>query len=205
MQLKWSILSRNVKFNSMSSTLFIKNMVCERCIKAVKSDLETLGYNVKSISLGEAVIEEDILQDRYTKLKEILENDGFELLEDKKAKIIEQIKIAVINRIYHENISENINFSEYLEKDLKLDYNYLSSLFSSTENITIEHYIISQKIEKAKELLKYGELSLSEIAYQLGYKSVQHLSNQFKQITGFTASRFRNLTDNKRKPLDEVK
>jgi AraC family transcriptional regulator len=180
-------------------------MVCERCIKAVKSDLKTLGYNVKSISLGEAVIEEDILQDRYTKLKEILENDGFELLEDKKAKIIEQIKIAIINRIYYENISENINFSEYLEKDLKLDYNYLSSLFSSTENITIEHYIISQKIEKAKELLKYGELSLSEIAYQLGYKSVQHLSNQFKQITGFTASRFRNLTDNKRKPLDEVK
>ena len=188
----------------MSSTLFIKNMVCGRCIKAVKSDLETLGYNVNSISLGEAVIEEDILQNGYFRLKEVLENDGFELLEDKRAKVIEQIKIAIINRIHYDNISEKINFSEYLEKSLNLEYNYLSSLFSSTENITIEHYIISQKIERAKELLKYGELTLGEIAYQLGYKSVQHLSNQFKQITGFTASRFRNLTDNKRKPLDDI-
>jgi AraC family transcriptional regulator len=189
----------------MSSTLFIKNMVCGRCIKAVKSDLESQGYNVKSISLGEAVVDENISQDGYSKLKEILENDGFELLEDKRAKIIEQIKIAVINRIHYDNISDDSNFSEYLEKNLNLDYNYLSTLFSSTENITIEHYIISQKIEKAKELLKYGELTLSEIAYKLGYKSVQHLSNQFKQITGFTATGFRNLTDNKRKSLDEVK
>lgn len=179
-------------------------MVCGRCIKAVKSDLETLGYNVKSISLGEAVIEEDILHDGYAKLKQILEDDGFELLEDKRAKIIEQIKIAIINSVFYNKIPGDVNFSEYLEKHLSLDYNYLSSLFSSTENITIEHYIISQKIERAKELLKYGELTLSEIAYQLGYKSVQHLSNQFKQITGFTASRYRNQTDNKRKSLDKV-
>lgn len=188
----------------MSSTLFIKNMVCGRCIKAVQSDLESLGYNIKSISLGEAVLEEEIQKDGYIKIKEILENDGFELLEDKRAKIIEQIKIAVINRIHYETLSDDSNFSSYLEKSLSLDYNYLSTLFSSTENITIEHYIISQKIERAKELLKYGELTLSEIAYQLGYKSVQHLSSQFRQITGFTASKFRNLTDNKRKPLDKV-
>ncbi|MDR3610055.1 MAG: helix-turn-helix domain-containing protein [Ignavibacteriaceae bacterium] len=188
----------------MNTTLFIKNMVCGRCIKVVKSDLESLGHKVINISLGEAVVANDINQAGYSKLKEVLEDDGFELLEDKKAKIIEQIKIAVINRIHHTDIPDDINFSEYLEKELDLDYNYLSSLFSSTENITIEHYIISQKIEKAKELLKYGELTLSEIAYKLGYKSVQHLSNQFRQITGFTASSFKNLTDNKRKSLDKV-
>lgn len=188
----------------MNSTLYIKNMVCGRCIKVVKSDLESLGYIVKSISLGEAVIDEDIKKEDYPKIKETLENDGFELMEDKKARIIEHIKIAVINRIHHENISEDVNFSEYLEKELNLDYNYLSSLFSSIENITIEHYIISQKIEKAKELLKYGELTLSEIAFKLGYKSVQHLSNQFKQITGFNASSYKILTGNKRTSLDEV-
>jgi AraC family transcriptional regulator len=188
----------------MSSTLFIKNMVCGRCIKAVKSDMESLGYNVVNISLGEAEVEGNISENEYPKIREILENDGFELLEDKKAKIIEQIKIAVINKIHHSDISEDIKFSEFLEKELNLDYNYLSTLFSSTENITIEHYIISQKIEKAKELLKYGELTLSEIAFKLGYKSVQHLSSQFRQITGFTASRFRQLTDNKRISLDEV-
>jgi AraC family transcriptional regulator len=188
----------------MNSTLFIKNMVCGRCIKAVKSDLETLGYNVVNISLGEAEVEGNISQDQYPKIKNILEDDGFELLEDKKARIIEQIKIAVINRIHYSDISDDIKFSDLLEKELNLDYNYLSTLFSSTENITIEHYIISQKIEKAKELLKYGELTLSEIAFKLGYKSVQHLSNQFRQITGLTASRFRSLTDNKRKSLDEV-
>jgi AraC-like DNA-binding protein len=179
-------------------------MVCGRCIKAVKSDLETLGYNVVNISLGEAEVEGNISQDQYPKIKNILEDDGFELLEDKKARIIEQIKIAVINRIHYSDISDDIKFSDLLEKELNLDYNYLSTLFSSTENITIEHYIISQKIEKAKELLKYGELTLSEIAFKLGYKSVQHLSNQFRQITGLTASRFRSLTDNKRKSLDEV-
>jgi AraC family transcriptional regulator len=189
----------------MSSSLFIKNMVCGRCIKAVRLDLESLGYNIKIISLGEAVVEEDIPQEGFVKIKEILEDDGFELLEDKRSKIIEQIKIAVINRIYYETLSDDSNFSAYLEKSLNLDYNYLSTLFSSTENITIEHYIISQKIERAKELLKYGELTLSEIAYQLGYKSVQHLSSQFRQITGFTASKFRNLTDNRRKSLDNVK
>jgi AraC family transcriptional regulator len=185
--------------------LFIKNMVCGRCIKVVRDDLENLGYNVRNISLGEAEIDGQIPKDNYPQLKEVLEKDGFELLEDKTARIVELIKISVINKIHYNTLSDGKNFSDYLEKELNHDYNYLSSLFSSTENMTIEHFIILQKIERAKELLKYGELTLSEIAYNLGYKSVQHLSAQFRQITGFTASKFRIITGNTRKPIDNVK
>ncbi|RJQ55270.1 MAG: AraC family transcriptional regulator, partial [Nitrospiraceae bacterium] len=111
----------------------------------------------------------------------------------------------IIKTIYEEKIPENVNFSFYLSKELDMDYHYLSTLFSSIENITIEHYIIIQKIERAKELLKYGELTLSEISYKLGYSSVQHLSNQFKKVTGFTASEFKELTDNLRQPIDKIK
>lgn len=186
--------------------LYIKNMVCNRCIKVVKSELENLGVIVKKISLGEVETAQLLRDLPMKKINEVLIQNGFELIEDKKAKIVERIKNYVIRIIYEneKHITETHKYSLLIEKELELDYNYLSNLFSSLESITIEQYIILQKIERAKELLKYGELTLSEIAYKLGYSSVQHLSNQFKKVTGFTASQFKSLTGNMRKPLDKI-
>lgn len=186
--------------------LFIKNMVCNRCIKVVREDLEKLGLSVSIITLGEVELSEEIDIGMLNKISIALKADGFELIEDKKVKIIEKIKSQIIEIIYNKDmvLSGNVNFSDYIQKKIGLEYHYLSKLFSSTEGITIEQYFIFQKVERAKELLKYGELTLSEIAYKLGYSSVQHLSNQFKKVTGLSATDFKNMTENMRKPLDSV-
>lgn len=186
--------------------LYIKNMVCPRCIKVVKEELEKLGIEIISIELGEVQIGQNVSTLNLDNVKTVLEKEGFELIEDTKAKLIDSIKTEIISIIqkYKDEDLEKLNFSKYLNDKFNKDYNYMSSLFSKTEGITIEHYIILQKIEKAKELLKYGELTLSEIAYRLGYSSVQHLSRQFKQVTGLTASKFKNNIKNLRKPLDSV-
>lgn len=186
------------------STLIIKNMVCGRCIKVVKEELEKLGLEIKSIELGKVVLEENPEDLPITKIKNVLEENGFELLEDKRAALIEQVKIEIIKLVQSETILMDIKLSAYLEKQLKLDYHTISTLFSSVANITVEQFFILQKIERAKELLKYGELTLSEIAFRLGYSSVQHLSNQFKKVTGFTASRYKAFSENLRKPLDQI-
>ncbi len=188
------------------NSLYIKNMVCNRCIRVVKEEFEKIGVKTKKISLGEVITKSPIKNLPINRIKLILEENGFELIEDKKAKTIEKIKNFIIKIIYDNNylINESKKISVLIEKELGLDYNYLSSLFSSLESVTIEQYIILQKIERAKELIKYGEYNLSEIAYNLGYSSVQHLSNQFKKVTGFTASQFKLKTNNIRKPLDKV-
>lgn len=189
----------------MSTRLTIKNMVCGRCIKVVREDLLKEGFMVQSVHLGEAYVANNLNEEEINRIKVILEDEGFELLEDKKAGIIEKVKIAVIKKFQDEGeIAEDFNFPEYISKELSMDYGYLSTLFSSAENITLEHYIILQRIEKVKELLRYGELSLSEIAYRLGYKTVQHLSAQFKSVTGFTASEFKKLKHTARNPVDKV-
>jgi YesN/AraC family two-component response regulator len=191
---------------SISNTLYIKNMVCPRCIKVVSDELEKLGIAIKSIILGEVETElpKNLLP--LQQISEVLALNGFELIEDEKSKIIERIKNEIISAIqqYEEIDLEKINFSKFLSDTINKDYNYLSSLFSKTEGITIEHYIILQKIEKAKEFIKYGQLTLSEISYKLGYSSVQHLSRQFKNITGMTASEFKTNQNNMRKPIDSV-
>jgi AraC-like DNA-binding protein len=184
-------------------TLFIKNMVCNRCIKVVREELEKLGLKIEKIELGEVEIRGEVIS--YEKIKNVLEENGFELVEDKRAQIINKIKSHIIEIIYSEKIEDmNLKFSEYLSNQMGMDYQYLSNLFSSVENVTIEHFIILQKVERAKELLKYNELTLSEIAYRLGYSSVQHLSNQFKKVTGLTASQFKEITENQRKPIDKL-
>lgn len=190
-----------------TSVLLIKNMVCNRCIKVVKEELEKLGLDVRSIVLGEVVVNGNRNDLPYDKIRKALEENGFELIEDKKARVIEQIKLIILDLVREGEGNNPLpeKYSEYIVDKIKMDYHYLSNLFSSVENITIEQYIILQKIERAKELLKYGELTLSEIAYRLGYSSVQHLSNQFKKITGLTASQFKNMTENTRKPLDKIK
>ena len=189
-----------------TTTLYIKNMVCDRCIRVVREELKELKLDVRSVTLGEVVVAGGPRELPIKQISGVLEANDFELIEDRKAKTIERLKIAVLKLIRESDDGEErrIKQSEYLSKELGLDYHYLSTLFSSIENITIEQYVILQRVERAKELLKYGELTLSEIAYKLGYSSVQHLSNQFKSVTGFTPSSFKNLTGNVRKPLDRI-
>ena len=182
-------------------------MVCNRCIKVVKEELEKLGLKINRIVLGEVDLDKPVNANLTKKIKHVLGENGFELIEDRRVKIIEKIKQLVIETIYSTgNISTGKkNYSELIEKKVGLEYHYLSSLFSSMESITIEQYIILQKVERAKELLKYNELTLSEIANTLGYSSVNHLSNQFKKVTGLSASQFKKITENMRKPLDMIK
>lgn len=187
------------------ATIHIKNMVCNRCVKVVKEELENLGYQVDSIILGEASIQtKDKIN--FDLINKVLVENGFELIDSRQSRIIEKIKITVIETI--RNMAEgkllDISFSDLLQENLNLSYQYLSTLFSSSEGITIEKYIILQKIEKVKELIVYDELSFSEIAYRLGYSSVQHLSNQFKKITGLTPSYFKKIKSLKRNPLDKI-
>lgn len=180
-------------------------MVCNRCIKVVQDEFEKLNLKIEEIELGKVSISTPIDNNKLDEIRNVLNENGFELIDDKKSKLIDRIKTIIIQKIHHtENIVESINSSEYIATELGYDYSYLSNLFSSVEGITIEKYIINQKIEKAKELLVYNELTLNQISYQLGYSSVQHLSNQFKKVTGLSPSHFKKLKINKRKPLDKV-
>src|SRR5688572_32104137 len=190
------------------TTLFIKNMVCNRCIMVVKQELENQGLHPEKVTLGEVTISEDQLSEgQQKKLDDALIALGFERIDDRKARLIEAMKNKIIQVIHHSDRLElKLNWSTILSEELHYEYNYLSNLFSSVEGITLEQYIIRQKIEKVKELLFYDELSFTEIAYRLGYSSVAHLSAQFKKITGFTPSEMkksRNIEQN-RKPLDAI-
>lgn len=186
-------------------TLYIKNMVCARCIKVVKEELEKQNLNVENIILGEVVVSSAVNIDE-DKIRAVLELNGFELIDDKQAKIIEKIKVIVIELIQNQSEDKltGVNFSDFISEKVDKSYPYISSLFSSHEGVTLETYIINQKIEKVKELIIYNELSLTEISYRLGYSSVQHLSSQFKKITGLTPSDFKHLRKKVRKPLDKV-
>lgn len=188
-----------------SHILNVKNMVCNRCIKVVKDELQNLGYIVKNIKLGEIEIESHKNDLEIDKIKLKLEENGFELIDNKSAKLIEEIKLIIINKVHHsdEDIT-GFNFPDHISKTIGKSYSYLSSLFSSVEGITLEKYIINQKIERVKELLVYNELTLSEISYKLGYSSVQYLSNQFKKVTGLNPSHFKKIQSLKRNPIDNL-
>ena len=187
------------------TTLYIKNMVCPRCIKTVEEEINKIGLIVKHIELGKVELEGQIEDEIIKKIDKALTENGFELIDDKKSKIIEKIKTIIIEIIHHKKeIPDNVNISDFIARELGYDYSYLSKLFSSVGDTTIEKYIINQKIEKVKELLTYDELSLTEISYQVRYSSVQHLSNQFKKNTGFSPSQFKKSKKEKRNPLDKV-
>jgi AraC-like DNA-binding protein len=179
-------------------------MVCDRCILVVRNELQKIGVGVKQIKLGEVTTEEDITVQKKDQIDGVLTNLGFELIDDKKSRIIERIKNIIIDLVHHRDNEINEKLSEILSKELHHDYNYLSGLFSEVEGTTIEKYFIAQKIEKVKELIVYDELSLSEIAFRLNYSSVGYLSNQFKKVTGLTPSHFKQIKDDKRKPLDKM-
>jgi len=186
--------------------LFIKNMVCERCIMVINDILQELNLNPYSIILGEVDFGNIKLQNKeVAAIKSSIEAIGFELVSNNKQALIEQVKISLIQLINNENDLEKIKLSAYLRKKTNHDYQSLSQLFSSVECLTIEKYFIKLKIERIKELLIYDELSLTEIFNRLGYSSLAHLSSQFKQVTGMSPSSFKKLKDNKqRHSLDSI-
>ena len=179
-------------------------MVCDRCKWVVKTEIEKLSFKANVIELGEVELERNIDNNEKQEIKEALENFGFELIDDKKSRTIEKIKTLIIDLVHQKNNQINTNLSEYLSTQLSQDYSSLSNLFSEVEDVTIEKYFISQKIEKVKELLVYDELTLSEIAFQLNYSTVAYLSNQFKKVTGFSPSHYKLLKDKKRKRIEEL-
>jgi YesN/AraC family two-component response regulator len=179
-------------------------MVCNRCIMAVKNELEKFGHQPLNITLGEVLLSNEMTDNEKEIFGQQLKVLGFEIIDDKKSQIVGQIKSSIIEIVHHQNGDLKSNLSDYLSNRLHHDYTYLSNLFSETEGITIEKYFIAQKIEKVKELLVYDELSLSEIAAKMNYSSVAYLSNQFKKVTGLTPTYFKNIKESKRRPLDEL-
>ena len=189
--------------------IYIKNMVCDRCTLAVKTLLENSDLQYASITLGEIDFAENYGDSLPSNALSLLSNDleelGFSILSDKKSKLIESIKNSCLDYLKHFDISNKITLSQHISDTVKLEYNYLSHLFSVIEGVTIEQHFIKLRVEKVKELLVYDELALGEIAFQLGYSSVAHLSGQFKKITGLTPSYFRALKNQKlRYSLDKL-
>ena len=179
-------------------------MVCDRCIRVVREELLNLGLQVGNVQLGTAVIE-TAGGISSADIAAVLSASGFELLEDPNARLVEGIKSAIINLVQNDRLAElEGNISGHLARELHKSYSFLSHLFSAVEGLTIERFVILQKIERAKEFLVYDQQNLSEIAYRLGYSSVQHLSGQFKRVTGLTPSHFRQLGSRRRQSIDNV-
>jgi len=185
--------------------IYIKNMVCDRCRFVVQNILHELNLKSVSVQLGEVDFgEANINSRKMEQFRNRIEELGFELINDRKSKLIEDLRQHII-AFTQKDLPEKVKLSEFLADRLHHDYGYLSKLFSSVEGVTIEHYFILQKIEKTKELLVYDELTLTEISYRLGYSSVAHLSRQFKKVTGLTPSDFKRLRDSgQRRSIDKV-
>jgi AraC-like DNA-binding protein len=184
--------------------LYIKNMVCSRCKMMVKAELEKAGFTALQVELGEVKIRENPAKEKLKHLDIKLRQLGFEIIDSRKSRIIEKIKNTIVKLVHYSDGDDKINLSDLLSKELNYDYSYLSNLFSEVEGTTIEKYLISQKIEKVKELLIYDELTLSEIAFKMGYSSVAYLSNQFKRQTGLTPSFYKNMKKHKRTGIEDL-
>ncbi len=179
-------------------------MVCIRCQMVVKAEFEKLGLRYVDVIIGEVNTIEDIPKEQLEQLDIALRKSGLQLMEDKKSILVEKIKSAVIELVHYTDDQIKTNLSDYLSEKLDYDYTYLANLFSEVKGFTIEKFYLTHKIEKAKELIVYDELTLSEIAYKLHYSSVAHLSNQFKKITGLTPSHFKELKNKRRDTLEDV-
>ena len=179
-------------------------MVCIRCKMVVKDELSNLGLHYTTVELGEADIIENISAEMREKIRTALHKSGLELMDDKKSVLIQRIKNVIIESVHYSEEPLTINFSEFLSQKLTHDYTYLANLFSEVQGTTIEQFIIAHKIERVKELLVYGELNLTEIAYQMHYSSVAHLSTQFKKVTGLTPSHFKKLGNKRRNLLEDI-
>ena len=184
--------------------LYIKNMVCSRCRMVVQAELEKASLHPLTVELGEVEIGSEPSREELQRLDIALRKLGFELIDDKKSRIIEKIKNSIVQLVHHSEQQGTVNLSDHIAAKLHYEYTYLSNLFSAVEGTTIEKYFIAQKIEKVKELLVYDELSLSEIADRLGYSSVAYLSAQFKKVTGLTPTFYKSLKDHKRKNIEDL-
>jgi len=171
---------------------------------AVKEELKKLGLHFIFVELGEVEIMEDLSSEERDQLKIALQRSGLELMDDKRAVLIEKIKNTIIEMVHHKDEMIKINFSDYLSEKLNHDYTYLANLFSEVQGTSIAQFIISHKVERVKELINYGELNITEIAWKMNYSSVAHLSNQFKKVTGLTPSQFKELKNKMRIPLEEI-
>lgn len=184
--------------------IYIKHMVCSRCKMVVQGELEKAGLTPLSVSLGEVDVKEELSPEALRALDQALRSFGFEVIADQKGRIIEKIKNAIVELVHYGAEGADLRLSEFLSSRLHYEYSYLSGLFSEVQEMTIEKYLIAQRIERAKELLSYGELTLSAIALQLGYSSPAYLSSQFKKHTGLSPSAYKVLGENRRKNLEEV-
>lgn len=178
---------------SMLMNLFIKNMVCTRCIMIVELELKKLGLHCIAITLGKAEVIGIISEEQTEKIKIALLQSGLELIENKKRILIEKIKNIIVEMIHYSENQLKTNFSDYLSSKLNYDYTYLANIFSEEQGITIEHFIIANKIQRVKDLMYSNEYNLTEISWKLNYSSVAHLSTQFKKVTGITPSHFKAL------------
>lgn len=177
--------------------------MCEHCAEVLQNKLEENGFGVNNINLGDLTLEEKITDSDLIKLQSIINENGFEIIDDENSRIVEQIKKVIIDLVRTSKTLDG-NLSNHLSKKLHKDYQQLSRLFSAVEGKSIERYFILQKIERAKELIVYDELTLSEIAYELDYSSQQHFSRQFKKETGLAPSHFKNIKENKRISIDRI-
>jgi AraC-like DNA-binding protein len=179
-------------------------MVSTRCKLAVKEVLKNMGLHFIVVDLGEVDIMEDISPEQREQLRADLLVSGLELMDDKKAILIEKIKSVIVQMVHHTDKMIKVNFSDFLSEKLDYDYTYMANLFSEVQGTTIEQYIICNKVERIKELIIYGELNITEIAWKMNYSSVAHLSNQFKKVTGLSPSHFKQLKDKRRSPIEEI-
>ena len=179
-------------------------MVSNRCKMAVKEALKKLGLHYILVDLGEVDVMETLSLQQRDQLKIALLESGLELMDDKRAVLIEKIKNVIIEMVHHSDEVIKVNFSNYLSEKLQHDYTYLSNLFSEVQGSTIEQFIISHKTERIKELIIYGELNITEIAWKMNYSSVAHLSSQFKKVTGLSPSHFKQLKDKRRSPIEDI-
>jgi AraC-like DNA-binding protein len=179
-------------------------MVSTRCKMVVKNELKKMGIHFVMVDLGEVEIMENISDVKRAQLKAALLTSGLELMDDKRAVLIEKIKNVIIEMVHYTDELPKVNYSDYISEKLNHDYTYLSNIFSEVKGITIQQFIIVHKIERAKELLLYDEMNLTEISYVLNYSSVAHLSNQFKKVTGLSPSHFKQLKDKRRCPIEEI-
>ena len=184
--------------------IFIKHMVSQRCKMKVKEELNKLGIDYLSIDLGILELTNNLTPEQYARLKENLLSSGLELIEDKKTILVERIKNVIIQMIHESEELPKVNYSDYISEQLDYDYTYLSNIFAEVKGITIQQYIINNKIERVKELLLYDELNLTEISYMLQYSSVAHLSNQFKKTTGLSPSYFKRLKLKRKENLENL-
>lgn len=184
--------------------LFVKNMVSIRCKNVVKHELENMGIHYCSIDLGQVEMKDKLNPEQRIQLQAALSKQGLELMDDKKAILIEKIQNVITELIHYSDELPKLNYSDFIAEKVGYDYTYLSNTFSEVKGITIQQFIIINKIERVKELLLYDELNLTEISYKLNYSSVAHLSNQFKKVTGLSPSQFKQLKDKTRSPIEEI-